>query len=213
VNIAETKGSGIRVMRELMQQNNLLPPTLESTRQPDQFVATFLFHHFLGPEDVAWLGGLTGEKLSDEESRALVFVREMGAIDNATYREINRTDTLDASSHLRRLGDLKLLEKKGSGSRTYYEPGEAFVPGPRAGSGGEGGESRQAAGQSHQSGAQSRELEGQSREVGAESRDPDAPSRPRICLKTSARRWPVSPSGRRRRPFAESSGRSATGGL
>lgn len=167
VNIAETKGSGVRVMRELMQRSNLLPPTLDSSRQPDQFVATFLFHHFLGPEDVAWLGGLTTEKLSDEESRALVFVRETGAIDNATYREINAADTLDASTHLRRLRDLKLLEKKGSGSRTYYEPGEAFVPGPRAGSGAEEGES-------HQAGAQSRELEGQSREIGAESRDPDA---------------------------------------
>lgn len=167
VNIAETKGSGVRVMRELMQRSNLLPPTLDSSRQPDQFVATFLFHHFLGPEDVAWLGGLTTEKLSDEESRALVFVRETGAIDNATYREINAADTLDASTHLRRLRDLKLLEKKGSGSRTYYEPGEAFVPGPRAESG--AGE-----GESHQPGAQSRELEGQSREVGTESRDPDA---------------------------------------
>ncbi len=167
VNIAETKGSGVRVMRELMQRSNLLPPTLDSSRQPDQFVATFLFHHFLGPEDVAWLGGLTAEKLSDEESRALVFVRETGAIDNATYREINAADTLDASTHLRRLRDLKLLEKKGSGSRTYYEPGEAFLPGPRAESG--AGE-----GESHQAGAQSRELEGQSREVGTESRDPDA---------------------------------------
>jgi len=96
-----------------------------------------------------------------------VFVRETGAIDNATYREINAADTLDASTHLRRLRDLKLLEKKGSGSRTYYEPGEAFVPGPRA-------ESGAGAGESHQVGAQSREVGGQSREVGTESRDPDA---------------------------------------
>jgi len=90
VNIAETKGSGIRVMRELMQESNLLPPTMESSRHPDQFVATFLFHHFLGPDDVAWLGNLTAEQLTDEESRVLVFVREVGAIDNATYREINK---------------------------------------------------------------------------------------------------------------------------
>ncbi|MBX3322455.1 MAG: putative DNA binding domain-containing protein [Phycisphaeraceae bacterium] len=165
VNIAETKGSGIRVMRELMQRNNLLPPTLDSSRQPDQFVATFLFHHFLGPDDLAWLGGLTAEKLSDEESRALVFVREMGAIDNAAYREINQTDTLKASTHLRRLRDLKLLEKKGSGSRTYYEPGEMFVPGPRTGSASAGAESHQAAAQSHQAAAQSHQPEAKSRQV------------------------------------------------
>lgn len=42
-------------------------------------------------------------------------------------REANRTDTLNASSHLRRLRDLKLLEMKGSGSRTYYVPGPQFA--------------------------------------------------------------------------------------
>jgi ATP-dependent DNA helicase RecG len=127
VNIAETKGSGIRAMRELMIQHNLLPPTFESSRRPDQFVATFLFHHFLGPDDLAWLRSLTSEPLSDEDARALVFVREVGAIDNAAYRTFNRTDTLDASTHLRRLRSLDLLVMKGSGSRTYYVPGPAFA--------------------------------------------------------------------------------------
>ncbi len=127
VNIAETKGSGIRAMRELMLAHDLLPPTFESSRRPDQFVATFLFHHFLGPDDLTWLRQLTQETVSDEESRALVFVRELGAIDNAAYRAINRTDTLDASGHLRRLRDLDLLEMKGSGSRTYYVPGPRFM--------------------------------------------------------------------------------------
>ena len=127
VNIAETKGSGIRAMRELMLAHDLLPPTFESSRRPDQFVATFLFHHFLGPDDLAWLRRLTNEPISDEESRALVFVRELGAIDNAAYRAINRTDTLNASAHLRRLRDLELLEMKGGGSRTYYVSGLRFV--------------------------------------------------------------------------------------
>lgn len=126
VNVAETKGSGIRAMRELMVQHDLLPPTFESTRRPDQFVATFLFHHFLVKDDLAWLRRLTFESLNDEEARALVFVRESGAIDNAAYRSINRTDTLNASTHLRRLRDLGLLAMKGSGSRTYYLPGPAL---------------------------------------------------------------------------------------
>ena len=126
VNIAETKGSGIRAMRELMIAQDLLPPTFESSRRPDQFVATFLFHHFLGPDDLVWLRALTLEAISDEESRALVFVRELEAIDNAAYRAINRTDTLSASAHLRRLRDLGLLEMKGAGSRTYYVPGPRF---------------------------------------------------------------------------------------
>lgn len=127
VNIAETKGSGIRAMRELMLDHDLLPPTFESSRRPDQFIATFLFHHFLGPDDLAWLRRLGMPSISDEEARALVFVREVGAIDNAAYRAINRTDTLNASTHLRRLRDQGLLEMKGSGSRTYYVPGALFV--------------------------------------------------------------------------------------
>ena len=130
VNVAETKGSGIRAMRELMLAHDLLPPTFESSRRPDQFVATFLFHHFLGPDDLAWLRRLTTEPISDEESRALVFVRELGAIDNAAYRAINRTDTLNASLHLRRLRDLDMLEMKGAGSRTYYVPGQSFLAAP-----------------------------------------------------------------------------------
>jgi ATP-dependent DNA helicase RecG len=127
VHLAETKGSGIRAMRELMVARDLLPPTFESTRRPDQFVATFLFHHFLGESDLAWLRRLTPERLSDEEARALVFVREMGAIDNAAYRAFNRVDTLEASGHLRRLRDLGLLEMKGSGNRTYYVPGAGLL--------------------------------------------------------------------------------------
>jgi ATP-dependent DNA helicase RecG len=122
VHLAETKGSGIRAMRELMLQHDLLPPTFESSRRPDQFVATFLFHHFLVEADLKWLRQVTSERLSDEEARALVFVREVGAIDNAAYRAINGADTLQASAHLRRLRDLGILEMKGSGSRTYYVP-------------------------------------------------------------------------------------------
>lgn len=125
VHLAETKGAGIRAMRSLMSDNDLMPPTFESTRQPDQFVATFLFHHFLVEADIAWLRGLTPERLTDEDARALVFVREAGAIDNAAYRSINHVETLTA--HLRRLRDLGLLEMHGSGSRTYDIAGPAML--------------------------------------------------------------------------------------
>ncbi|CAA7615186.1 Predicted transcriptional regulator [Magnetospirillum sp. SS-4] len=162
VNIAETKGSGIRAMRELMMAHGLLPPTFESSRRPDQFVATFLFHHFLGPDDLAWLGQLTNEAINDEEARALVFVRELGAIDNAAYRAINRTDTLNASSHLRRLRDLQLLEMKGGGSRAYYVPGphfhEAMVRPPAQSVGRRVPDSHQVADNSHQVGPDSHHL-------------------------------------------------------
>ena len=119
---AETKGSGIRVMRESMEQAGLTPPLFESDRGADQFVARYFFHHFLGDEDIAWLARFRDLHISDEEAKALIVVREAGAIDNATYRELNKVDTLSASQALRRLRDAGLLTQKGRGSATYYMP-------------------------------------------------------------------------------------------
>ncbi len=123
VRLAESKGSGVRVMRDLMRQHGLEPPALESDTHGDQFVATFLFHHFLDAGDLAWLSGLTREPLDDTDARVLVFVREVGAIDNSVVRGFGATDTLAASTRLRRLRDLGLLDLKGSGSRSYYVAG------------------------------------------------------------------------------------------
>ena len=119
---AETKGSGIRVMREMMIDAGLEPPLFESLRGNDSFVARYYFQHFLNEEAVQWLSRFRDLRLSDEDARALVAVREQGAIDNAMYRALNRVDTLAASQALRRLRDAGLLEQKGRGSATYYEP-------------------------------------------------------------------------------------------
>lgn len=126
-NLAETKGSGIRVMRELMTGTGLTPPTFESDRERNQFVATFLFHHFLGPEDLDWLQNFRDIELSDEEARALIFVRETGAITNAAYRMVNSVHVLNASHRLRRLRDHGLLVQKGKGAETYYLPSEKLL--------------------------------------------------------------------------------------
>ena len=61
-------------------------------RDKDTFVVTFLFHHFLSPEDVKWLGNFADLELSEDEQRALVFVREVGAINNSAYRDLNRVE-------------------------------------------------------------------------------------------------------------------------
>lgn len=126
---AETKGSGIRSMREAMSRVNLEPPTFESDREKDNFVVTFLFHHFLNEDDVRWLGQFAELHLSEDEERALVFAREMGAVSNSAYRDINRLETLTASGHLRRLRDFGLLEQRGKGSATYYVPTDRLLAG------------------------------------------------------------------------------------
>ncbi|BAH37221.1 MAG TPA: transcriptional regulator [Gemmatimonas aurantiaca] len=120
---AETKGSGIRVMREMMSEAGLTPPVFESDRGRDEFVARYLFHHFLGADDIAWLANFRDLHLTDEDAKALIVVREAGAIDNASYRQLNRVDTLAASQALRRLRDAAVLEQKGRGSATFYVPG------------------------------------------------------------------------------------------
>ena len=130
---AETKGSGIRVMREAMDEAGLSPPLFESDRAADLFVARYLFHHFLGPEDITWLAQFRDAHLSDDEARALVFVREAGAIDNAAYRELAKVDTLAASGALRRLRDTGLLSQKGRGSATYYVPTDRLGSKPKVG--------------------------------------------------------------------------------
>ena len=124
---AETKGSGIRVMRESMEQAGLTPPLFESDRSGDQFVARYFFHHFLGEEDIAWLARFRALHLSEDEAKALIVVREAGAIDNATYRELSKVDALAASQALRRLRDAGLLAQKGRGSATYYVPTDRLM--------------------------------------------------------------------------------------
>jgi ATP-dependent DNA helicase RecG len=108
-------------MRELMTQCDLSPPQLESDRANNSFLALLLFHHFLGEDDHGWLKSFGEYNLTDEEMRAMISAREVGAINNSHYRAINReADTLSASRHLKKLCDCGLLGKKGQGSATYY---------------------------------------------------------------------------------------------
>lgn len=127
LNIAETKGTGIRTMREGMNEANLSAPLFESDREGNKFVLTLLSHHFFNENDLQWLKLFSEFELSSEEARALLVVREMGAITNADYRNINCVDTLSASASLRKMRDFGLLEPKGKSSQTYYIPGKAIA--------------------------------------------------------------------------------------
>jgi ATP-dependent DNA helicase RecG len=119
-NLAETKGSGIRTMRALMASANLLPPTFESDHSRNQFTARLLFHHFLGDQDVQWLATFASFELNESQRLALIFTKEVGAIDNSSYRQLNSVDTLKASADLRDLRNKYIIEQKGRGKSTYY---------------------------------------------------------------------------------------------
>jgi ATP-dependent DNA helicase RecG len=119
-NLAETKGSGIRTMRNLMEKSSLAPPTFESDHTANLFTTRLLLHHFLNESDLQWLETFSKFDLNTEQKKGLIFIREAGAIDNSTYRQLNACDVLKASNELRNLRDKELIEQKGKGKATYY---------------------------------------------------------------------------------------------
>ena len=120
-NLAETKGTGIGAMRRLMKEAGLMPPTFESNHEANKFTARLLLHHFLSKENMEWLAQYAEFGLMNEQKLALVFVREVGAIDNATYRQLDSSIThARARLEIHKLCDLGFIEKKGQGRNTYY---------------------------------------------------------------------------------------------
>ena len=65
--------------------------------------------------------------LNDAQKRALIFIREAGAIDNASNRQLNGIDVLKASGDLRSLREKNILLQKGKGRSTYYIPNLEFI--------------------------------------------------------------------------------------
>ena len=120
-NLAETKGTGVGAMRRLMKEAGLMPPTFESNHEANKFTARLLLHHFLSKENMEWLAQYAEFGLVNEQKLALVFVREVGAIDNATYRQLDSSIThARARLEIHKLCDLGFIEKKGQGRNTYY---------------------------------------------------------------------------------------------
>lgn len=127
-NLAETKGSGIRSMRGHMKRAGMMPPTFESNRAANQFTARLLLHHLLDSETIQWLALYADYSLNNEQRLALVFVRDIGAIDNMTYRQLNTDyNSQKASSDLHDLCIKGLLEPKGQSRSTYYITGTQFI--------------------------------------------------------------------------------------
>jgi len=125
-NLAETKGSGIRAMRRMMSDAHLVPPTFESSRENNEFISRLLLHHFLDEKDIVWLNKFEKLGLGDAQKQALIFVREVGAIDNHTYRQMADCDTLKASNDLRFMKTHKLFKSRGKGRATYYIAGDVL---------------------------------------------------------------------------------------
>lgn len=121
LHICEAKGTGIRAIKTWMKEAGLTtPPIFESDREGNKFSLVFLPHHLMNKEDLLWLQQFENLHLKEADSRALILTKELGAITNEDYRQLNNVDTLAASSNLRQLCEKELLIKKGGGNKTYY---------------------------------------------------------------------------------------------
>ena len=120
--LAETKGSGIKTVRTTMRDAGLEPPVIHSDRQRDLFSITLFLHHFLDEEAHEWLAQFKHLELSPLEVRALVHARETSQVSNRALRDLTGEDILTASKCLTKLRDRGLLEQQGASASTYYEP-------------------------------------------------------------------------------------------
>jgi len=127
-NLAETKGTGFGLMQKLMRASDMLPPTFESNHANNSFTLRLLLHNFLNEFDINWLNNFSAFNLSEDQKMALVFVREVGAIDNSSFRQLCGVTSRDASGFLRDLHIKKLIHQKGQRKSTYYVPGNALLP-------------------------------------------------------------------------------------
>ena len=126
-NLAETKGTGFKTMQSLMKSSQMMPPTFESNRDKNNFSLRLLFHNFLDKSDLSWLKAFNEHDLCDNQKLALVFIREIGAIDNISYRQLTGSSKNQSGIDLRLLRQKKIIEQKNTGKSTYYVPTPYFL--------------------------------------------------------------------------------------
>ncbi|MBR8729412.1 hypothetical protein IX332_000732 [Porphyromonas levii] len=65
--------------------------------------------------------------MTDAQKLGLVVLREIGALDNSTYRQVSGVSVAKASSDLKKLCDMGLLISKGKSRGVYYLPSDQFT--------------------------------------------------------------------------------------
>ena len=131
-NLAEFKGTGIRTMRRLTMEAGLSMPTFESNRKSDTFTIRLLLHKFFNEEDNVWLERYSGVSLSRDQQIALIFAREVGAVDTLAYAQLIGVKMNLADENLGFMKELGILEQKGRSLETaYYVLNQAFESTPQ----------------------------------------------------------------------------------
>ncbi|WP_256352221.1 ATP-binding protein [Pseudomonas gingeri] len=75
---AETKGTGIRTMRRLLDGQGLAAPVFNSYQLENQFTSIYLLHQLLGEEQLRWLQQFSHLQLTGDEAKALILAAETG---------------------------------------------------------------------------------------------------------------------------------------
>jgi ATP-dependent DNA helicase RecG len=124
--IAETRGMGLGIMQQAMKSSGLYTPYFESNRTTNTFAAYLLFHSLESRSDGDWLRERGLAVLSEEDRHAMIFLREMGAINSRAYRSICGRDELDAGRSLKNLRDRGFIELRGA-TDVYYVMSDKVV--------------------------------------------------------------------------------------
>ena len=129
--LAETKGSGIDRMWRKMVEAGLSRPTMESDRTAATFTIRLLLCHFFSEETLEWLKRFAAYELNDNQRTALVFLREVGAIDAVAYRQLTGCKPKLVANELAGIKDQGLMIQKGRTRGTYYVPAEILLEGTK----------------------------------------------------------------------------------
>ena len=122
VKLAEAKGSGIERLWRKMVEAGLSRPTMESDRMAATFTIRLLLCHFLDEDTLDWLKRFAAYDLNDNQRTALVFLREVGAIDAVAYRQLTGCKPKLVAKELAGIKDQGLMIQKGRARGTYYIP-------------------------------------------------------------------------------------------
>ena len=125
--LAETKGSGIDRMWRKMVEAGLSRPTMESDRSASTFTIRLLLCHFFSEETLDWLKQFAAYELNDNQRTALVFLREVGALDAVAYRQLTGCNPKLVAKELAGIKDQGLMIQKGRARGTYYVPSEKLL--------------------------------------------------------------------------------------
>ena len=122
--LAETKGSGIDSMWRKVVEAGLSRPTMESDRAAATFTIRLILCHFFSEETLDWLKRFAAYALNDNQRTALVFLREVGAIDAVAYRQLTGCNPRLVAKELAGIKDKGLIIQKGRARGTYYVQAE-----------------------------------------------------------------------------------------